>query len=141
MERDVIVDARGSVSGARILSAGSRGVDTNIPGGVASNFGTDHASPAAIVAECEPYGAHRITMRDVSLTLIQTFFVVAREGSFSAAARALNMSNQSAANHVRRLEQIFGERLLLSERGAQSVTLTARGRRVYRLLKARPAVW
>jgi molybdate transport repressor ModE-like protein len=74
-------------------------------------------------------------MRDISLTLIQTFFVVAREGSFSAGARTLNMSNQSAANHVRRLEQIFGERLLRSERGAQSVTLTARGRSVYRLLK------
>jgi molybdate transport repressor ModE-like protein len=74
-------------------------------------------------------------MKDASLTLIQTFFVVAREGSFSAAARTLNMSYQSAANHVRRLEQMIGEQLLRSERGAQSVTLTARGRTIYRLLK------
>lgn len=51
-------------------------------------------------------------MRDVSLTLIQTFFIVARDGSYSAAARKLNMSYQSAANHVRRLEQLLGERLV-----------------------------
>ena len=50
-------------------------------------------------------------MRDANLTLIQTFFVVARSGSYSAAARALNMSYQSAANHVRRLEQLLGEQL------------------------------
>ena len=65
-------------------------------------------------------------MRDVSLTLIQTFFIVARDGSYSAAARKLNMSYQSAANHVRRLEQLLGERLVLSEKGVKSLTLTPR---------------
>lgn len=74
-------------------------------------------------------------MRDANLTLIQTFFVVARSGSYSAAARALNMSYQSAANHVRRLEQLLGEQLVVSEQGAKTITLTARGRSLFQLLQ------
>jgi len=73
-------------------------------------------------------------MREANLTLIQTFFIVARDGSYSAAARKLGMSYQSAANHVRRLEQLLGERLVVSEQGAKTVTLTPRGRSLYKLL-------
>jgi molybdate transport repressor ModE-like protein len=75
------------------------------------------------------------SMKTASLTLIQTFFVVAQDGSFSAAARKLNMSYQSAANHVRRLEQIVGERLVKSDQGAKTVTLTERGSSLYKLLQ------
>lgn len=74
-------------------------------------------------------------MRDVSLTLIQTFFIVARDGSYSAAARKLSMSYQSAANHVRRLEQLLGERLVISEKGVKSLTLTPRAQSLYKLLE------
>jgi len=74
-------------------------------------------------------------MRDANLTLIQTFFIVARDGSYSAASRKLNMSYQSAANHVRRLEQILGERLVVSEQGAKTITLTSRGKSLYKLLQ------
>ncbi|WP_321896180.1 LysR family transcriptional regulator [Paraburkholderia heleia] len=74
-------------------------------------------------------------MREVSLTLTQTFFLVAREGSYSAAARALNITYQSVANHIRRLEQMVGERLVLAERGAKSVQLTARGISLFQLLE------
>lgn len=74
-------------------------------------------------------------MREVSLTLTQTFFLVAREGSYSAAARTLNISYQSAANHIRRLEQLVGERLVIAERGAKSIRLTARGTSLFRLLE------
>lgn len=74
-------------------------------------------------------------MKTVSLTLIQTFFVVAQDRSFSAAARKLNMSYQSAANHVRRLEQIVGERLVKSDQGAKTVTLTERGASLFRLFE------
>ncbi|MBS1230461.1 MAG: LysR family transcriptional regulator [Proteobacteria bacterium] len=74
-------------------------------------------------------------MKKASLTLIQTFFVVAQDGSFSAAARKLNMSYQSAANHVRRLEQLIGERLVKSDQGAKTVALTERGSSLYRLLQ------
>ncbi|MCU4179831.1 LysR family transcriptional regulator [Bosea sp. BH3] len=73
-------------------------------------------------------------MREANLTLIQTFFIVARDGSYSAAARKLGMSYQSAANHVRRLEQLLSERLVVSEQGAKTVTLTPRGRSLYKLL-------
>lgn len=73
-------------------------------------------------------------MREANLTLIQTFFIVARDGSYSAAARKLGMSYQSAANHVRRLEQLLAERLVVSEQGAKTVTLTPRGRSLYKLL-------
>jgi molybdate transport repressor ModE-like protein len=73
-------------------------------------------------------------MAKVSLTLIQTFYEVASHGSFSGAARELNLSYQSAANHVRRLEQMLGERLIESEQGAKRISLTPRGRALYNLL-------
>lgn len=73
-------------------------------------------------------------MAKISLTLIQTFYQVARHGSFSGAARDLNLSYQSAANHVRRLEQILQGKLIDSEQGAKRISLTPRGRALYSLL-------
>ncbi|RCW22518.1 molybdate transport repressor ModE-like protein [Ciceribacter lividus] len=73
-------------------------------------------------------------MAKISLTLIQTFYQVARHGSFSGAARDLNLSYQSAANHVRRLEQILKGKLIDSEQGAKRISLTPRGRALYNLL-------
>jgi len=73
-------------------------------------------------------------MAKISLTLIQTFYQVARHGSFSGAARELNLSYQSAANHVRRLEQILKGKLIESEQGAKRIALTPRGRALYNLL-------
>jgi len=73
-------------------------------------------------------------MSEVSLTLIQTFYLVARHGSYSAASRELNITYQSAANHVRRLEQIIQARLVESEQGAKRIVLTPRGRSLYNLL-------
>ena len=73
-------------------------------------------------------------MADVSLNLLQVFYLVAKHGSFSAASRILNISYQSAANHIRRLEQIFAEPLVVSGRGTRSIMLTPRGRSLYRLL-------
>ncbi|SMG55661.1 LysR family transcriptional regulator [Paraburkholderia susongensis] len=74
-------------------------------------------------------------MREVSLSLTQTFFLVAREGTYSAAARLLNISYQSVANHVRRLEQMVGERLVIAQRGVKTIQLTARGNSLYQLLE------
>ncbi len=69
-----------------------------------------------------------------NLTLIQTFYQVAHEGSYSAASRVLGLSYQSVANHVRRLEQIVGDRLVESEKGGKQVFLTPRGYSMYNLL-------
>ena len=69
-----------------------------------------------------------------NLTLIQTFYAVAHEGSFSAASRTLGISYQSATNHVRRLEQLVGDKLIFSEKGGRHIELTARGRTIYNLL-------
>ena len=74
-------------------------------------------------------------MARISLTLLQTFYHVARHGSFSGAARELDLSYQSAANHVRRLEQILADKLIDSEQGAKRVALTPRGRALYSLLR------
>lgn len=82
-----------------------------------------------------PWRKQKNSMQNVSLTLVQTFFMVAQDGSYSAAARNLNMSYQSAANHVRRLEQLIGEQLVKSDQGGKSVTLTARGQHLYKLLQ------
>lgn len=73
-------------------------------------------------------------MAQISLTLIQTFYQVARHGSFSGAARELSLSYQSAANHVRRLEQLMKGRLIESEQGAKRISLTPQGRALYNLL-------
>lgn len=73
-------------------------------------------------------------MKDANLTLMQTFYLVAKEGSYSRAARQLNISYQSAANHVRRLEQSLGYRLVHSEQGMKSNVLTARGKSLFQLL-------
>ncbi|RDL47315.1 HTH-type transcriptional regulator GltC [Ensifer sp. M14] len=73
-------------------------------------------------------------MAKISLTLIQTFYQVARHGSYSGAARELNLSYQSASNHVRRLEQLLNGKLIDSEQGAKRIALTPRGRALYNLL-------
>lgn len=67
----------------------------------------------------------------VDISLLQTFHLVARTGSFSAASRELNISYQSAANHVRRLEQLYGARLIEAEKGSRRVTLTPQGRALH----------
>ncbi|WP_353475577.1 LysR family transcriptional regulator (plasmid) [Salipiger sp. H15] len=67
----------------------------------------------------------------VDIALLQTFHLVARTGSFSAAARELNLSYQSAANHVRRLEQMYGARLIETEQGSRRITLTAQGKALH----------
>jgi len=69
-----------------------------------------------------------------NLTLMQTFYQLAHEGSYSAAARNLGLSYQSVANHVRRLEQMVGDKLVESEQGGKQVTLTPRGHAMYNLL-------
>lgn len=71
------------------------------------------------------------TTPKIDITLLQTFHLVAKTGSFSGAARQLNISYQSAANHVRRLEQLHGAQLVLAEKGSRNVTLTASGRTLY----------
>lgn len=67
----------------------------------------------------------------VDISLLQTFHLVARTGSFSAASRELSISYQSAANHVRRLEQMYGARLIDAEKGSRRVMLTPQGRALH----------
>jgi LysR family transcriptional regulator, low CO2-responsive transcriptional regulator len=74
-------------------------------------------------------------MADIRLNQIQTFYLVAKHGSFSGAARLLNISYQSVANHIRRLEQVMGEGLVVAGRGTRSIALTPRGRSLFRLLE------
>jgi molybdate transport repressor ModE-like protein len=71
----------------------------------------------------------------ISLSLVQTFYQLGRTGSYSAAARELNLSHPSVANHIRRLEHLLGERLVVAERGARRVGLTPRGLALYELIR------
>ncbi|CCQ72145.1 LysR family transcriptional regulator [Magnetospira sp. QH-2] len=66
--------------------------------------------------------------KKIDISLLQTFHHVARSGSFSAAARELNISYQSAANHVRRLEQMYGAKLVEAEKGSRLIHLTPQGK-------------
>jgi len=70
----------------------------------------------------------------IDILLLQSFHLVARTGSFSAAARELNISFQTAANHVRRLEQMYGARLLETDKGVRRVVLTPQGQALYQTL-------
>ncbi len=74
-------------------------------------------------------------MPKINLPLIQTFYQLGRTGSYSAAARELNLSQPSVANHIRRLERLLGEQLVLAERGARRVILTQRGQALYELIR------
>jgi molybdate transport repressor ModE-like protein len=71
----------------------------------------------------------------INLPLVQTFYQLGRTGSYSAAARELNLSHPSVANHIRRLEHLLGDRLVMPERGARRVELTARGTALYELIR------
>ena len=64
-----------------------------------------------------------------SLDLIQTFREVARRGSFSAAARALDMSPANVSKYVAQLEVRFGVRLF--HRTTRKVSLTDAGELLY----------
>lgn len=61
------------------------------------------------------------------IALLQTFHLVAKLGSFSAAAKKLNVSYQTAANQIRRLEQIYRVPLVLPQKGSRQIVLTPQG--------------
>lgn len=63
--------------------------------------------------------------RSLDLSWLRTFLAVADQLSFSAAARRLGLSQSAVSQHVRRLEQTMGVRLLV--RDTHTVTLTAEG--------------
>lgn len=67
----------------------------------------------------------------INISLLQTFHLVAKHGSFSAAARALNITYQTASNHIRRLEQLYGFKLIQSDQGARKISLTSQGRALF----------
>jgi len=70
----------------------------------------------------------------IDITLLQTFHLVVKQGSFSAAARVLNLSYQSVANQIRRLEQLYGTPLVLTDRGARRVALSPQGKALHATL-------
>jgi DNA-binding transcriptional LysR family regulator len=60
---------------------------------------------------------------------LKAFAAAAAEGSFSAAARRLGMSQPSVSEHIRALETHYG--LMLFERVGREVRLTAAGAKLY----------
>ena len=62
----------------------------------------------------------------MELRHLHSFRTVVREGSFTAAAKALHMTQPTVSLHVKALEDETGSRLL--ERDTRGVTLTAAGR-------------
>lgn len=67
--------------------------------------------------------------RDIpSLSALRAFEAAARLESFSAAARELNVTHAAIAQHVRALEDHFGQPLM--ERAGRSMAVTAAGRRL-----------
>lgn len=69
-----------------------------------------------------------------SLSALRAFEAAARLGSFSAAARSLNVTHAAIAQHVRALEEEFGETLM--ERQGRNMVPTVSGRRFAHDLEA-----
>lgn len=61
----------------------------------------------------------------LELHLVRTFVAILEAGSFSGAAASLGLSQPTVSQHVRRLEQLTGERLF--QRDTHSVALTPNG--------------
>lgn len=66
----------------------------------------------------------------MELANVEAFLAVVRHGGFSAAARALHLSQPSISARIRRLEESLGERLF--ERAGREARLTAAGRHLVR---------
>jgi LysR family transcriptional regulator, low CO2-responsive transcriptional regulator len=69
----------------------------------------------------------------LDLHKLAIFETVAREGSFSAAAERLYLSQSSVSQHVRELESSLGVQLF--ERGRGGVSLTPKGEQLYTMAK------
>ncbi len=65
----------------------------------------------------------------MNLNWLRTFYYVVQEGSYSAAARALNVSQPAVSLQMRNLERLYGLRLLT--RSGQVVSPTDAGRVVF----------
>jgi DNA-binding transcriptional LysR family regulator len=65
---------------------------------------------------------------NISLGDLEAVLVVARAGSFSAAAEALNLSQPSVSSRVRHAEEVLGVKLF--HRTTRKVTITEHGRRL-----------
>jgi DNA-binding transcriptional LysR family regulator len=63
------------------------------------------------------------------INALRAFAAAAAEGSFSAAARRLGLSQPSISEHIRSLESHYG--LTLFERAGREVRLTAAGQKLY----------
>src|ERR1700712_789452 len=68
--------------------------------------------------------------RMIDPRVLRTYLAVCREGSISAAARQLNISQPSVSVAIAQLEQKLGGSLF--ERGRQGIVLTAAGRALMR---------
>lgn len=68
-------------------------------------------------------------LRNLDWNLLYTFLVIVEEGSITGAARKLSYSQPSVSNALKRLEEYFGERLILRKKGVFS--LTDQGLRIY----------
>ncbi|MBB3693281.1 LysR substrate-binding domain-containing protein [Sphingomonas sp. BK580] len=66
-----------------------------------------------------------MTMPDIALDLLRTFLAVAEHGSFTAAARSLDLRQSTVSQHIRRLEDLAGRRLI--DRDTHRVALTPDG--------------
>src|SRR6478735_4991937 len=66
-----------------------------------------------------------MTMPDIALDLLRTFVAVTEHGSFTAAARSLDLRQSTVSQHIRRLEEQAGRRLI--DRDTHRVALTPDG--------------
>lgn len=84
-----------------------------------------------IIMQTKPYGVM------LNATWIETFTVLAEEGQFTRAAARLNMTQPGVSQHLRKLEQQLGQKLIAQD--GKSFSLTAAGETVRALGLSRRA--
>ena len=68
------------------------------------------------------------TIRNIDIALLRAFEAVAQNGSMTAAARVLNVTQGAISQQVKRLEELLGKPLL--DRAGQGIRLTTSGERL-----------
>lgn len=68
------------------------------------------------------------TIRNIDIALLRAFEAVAQNGSMTAAARVLNVTQGAISQQVKRLEELLGKPLL--DRAGQGLRLTTSGERL-----------
>lgn len=90
-----------------------------------SDFVHSGKSAAVIKAHLATFVFSKVTLPDISATLIETFLIITQTGGFMAAAETMGITQPSLTVRIQRLEEFVG--VSLFERSTRPISLTDEG--------------